>query len=443
MKLLTHKNSSSHVSFPRRRESRSSFTLIELLAPKGPLRGSPRSSFTLIELLVVLALVAILSVVVVMTLNPAELIKQARDSNRLSDLSTINTALNLFSADVTSGFMGTSTVVYVSIPDNASSTCGSLGLPTLPSGYTYNCVTTQNLRNTDGSGWIPVNFQSISSNSPISQIPIDPINTTTTGNYYTYITGGSWQLSVRVESQKYALEASKTNQSDPSLYVGGNFSSSNVFVGGLVGFWDFEEGSGSATSTDKSGLGRDGTWNGTGAHYTASAKAGVSAGIFGGAANSDYISFSSSYVANLPTVSLGGWLNSTSSGIMMSEHGGPANFILQFGRSTAGKFDSYFSTKTTSPSWQANVSGAINDGNWHHIMVVYDGSRERVYTDGNETFSVAGTGSVSANNYSLKIGAGYSSGVPVTFFTGKLDNIRIYSRALSAAEVLAIYDVGK
>ena len=63
------------------------------------------SSFTLIELLVVLALVAILSVVVVMTLNPAELIKQARDSNRLSDLATINTALNLFSADVTSGFM--------------------------------------------------------------------------------------------------------------------------------------------------------------------------------------------------------------------------------------------------------------------------------------------------------------------------------------------------
>ena len=49
----------------------------------------------MIELLVVLALVAILSVVVVMTLNPAELLKQARDSNRFSDISTINTALNL------------------------------------------------------------------------------------------------------------------------------------------------------------------------------------------------------------------------------------------------------------------------------------------------------------------------------------------------------------
>ncbi|TSC59586.1 MAG: hypothetical protein LiPW15_606, partial [Parcubacteria group bacterium LiPW_15] len=37
-----------------------------------------RGSFTLIELLVTLAIVAILSVVVIMTLNPSELLKQAR-----------------------------------------------------------------------------------------------------------------------------------------------------------------------------------------------------------------------------------------------------------------------------------------------------------------------------------------------------------------------------
>ncbi|KKW47096.1 MAG: hypothetical protein UY99_C0042G0007, partial [Parcubacteria group bacterium GW2011_GWA1_59_11] len=43
-----------------------------------------RSSFTLIELLVVIAIVAILSAVVIITLNPAELLKQSRDSNRLS-----------------------------------------------------------------------------------------------------------------------------------------------------------------------------------------------------------------------------------------------------------------------------------------------------------------------------------------------------------------------
>src|SRR5512140_2567136 len=95
---------------------------------------SSRKSFTLIELLIVLALVAILSVVVILTLNPSELIKQARDSTRLSDLSTLNTALGAYNADVNNGFMGTSTVVYVSIPDTTS-TCANLGLPSLPAGY--------------------------------------------------------------------------------------------------------------------------------------------------------------------------------------------------------------------------------------------------------------------------------------------------------------------
>ncbi len=182
-----------------------------------------RSSFTLIELLVVLALVAILSVVVIVTLNPAELLKQARDSNRLSDLATINTALNLFSADVTSGFMGTSTIIYVSIPDS-SPTCANLGLPILAtSSYTYNCVTTQNLRKTDGTGWIPVNFQRISSNSPISQLPIDPQNTTTTNSYYTYIAGGSWKLTaIALESQKYIAQGNTDGGTAPSSFEMGN-----------------------------------------------------------------------------------------------------------------------------------------------------------------------------------------------------------------------------
>ena len=182
-----------------------------------------RDSFTLIELLVVLALVAILSVVIVMTLNPAELIKQARDSNRLSDLATINTALNLFSTDVTSGFVGTSTIIYVSIPSTQQN-CSNLGLPLLAtSSYTYNCVTQANLRNTDGTGWIPVNLQRISSNSPISQLPVDPINTTTTLNYYTYMSGGSWKLSaVSLESQKYITEGNKDGGIASASYEIGN-----------------------------------------------------------------------------------------------------------------------------------------------------------------------------------------------------------------------------
>ena len=405
-----------------------------------------RHSFTLIELLVVLAIVAILSVVVILTLNPSELLKQARDSNRLSDLSTLNTALSAYSADVNGGFMGTSSVVYVSIPDTTS-TCSNLGLPTLPSGWAYNCVTTTSTKLSDGRGWIPVNFSNISFGSPLSSLPVDPTNTTSSGNYYTYVSGGSFQLSSKLESQKYFPEAVKTNDYDPGLYLTGNNTSIAPFVGGLVGFWDFEEGVGSTTSTDRTGTGKNGTWNGTGIHYTASAMVGSFAGIFGGSATSDHLYFGVTYTKGWPRLSYGGWFNTTSTApsiCFMCESAGSANFMLVINRSTVGKFDAYMSTNGTNPSWQSNVTGVVNDGNWHHVIVTYDGAYEKVYLDGAETFSVTGTGvSFNLSTY-FYIGAGASgTHVAGTFFAGKADNLRLYSRALSAAEVLALYNATK
>ncbi len=52
------------------------------------------SAFTLIELLVVIAVIAILSVVVVLSLNPGELLRESRDTTRISDLDTLNRALS-------------------------------------------------------------------------------------------------------------------------------------------------------------------------------------------------------------------------------------------------------------------------------------------------------------------------------------------------------------
>jgi prepilin-type N-terminal cleavage/methylation domain-containing protein len=99
-----------------------------------------RRGFTLIELLVVIAIIAILAVVVVLTLNPAELLRQSRDSNRVSDMATLTSALNLYNTDqggATSYNMGSINTVYVSLPDPAATStagtnCSTMGLPTLP-----------------------------------------------------------------------------------------------------------------------------------------------------------------------------------------------------------------------------------------------------------------------------------------------------------------------
>src|SRR3989338_6243643 len=170
-----------------------------------PSRG--RDSFTLIELLVVTAIVAILSAVVIITLNPAELLKQSRDSKRLSDLNPLNKALALYEVDVVGGSLGSSSTVYVSLPD-ASASCLNLGLPTLPAGYQYGCVTEANLRKTDGTGWIPVNLTEISSNTPLGSLPTDPVNATSSGLYYTYVPGGAFEVNGSMESNKYKMAGS-------------------------------------------------------------------------------------------------------------------------------------------------------------------------------------------------------------------------------------------
>src|SRR6056297_1976317 len=58
-------------------------------------------AFTLIELLVVIAILSVLAVAVTLILNPAELMRQARDSTRLSDLATINKPTRLTAVWVT------------------------------------------------------------------------------------------------------------------------------------------------------------------------------------------------------------------------------------------------------------------------------------------------------------------------------------------------------
>ncbi|HUX35751.1 MAG TPA: SUMF1/EgtB/PvdO family nonheme iron enzyme [Candidatus Paceibacterota bacterium] len=191
-----------------------------------------RNSFTLIELLVVVSIISILAVFVIMTLNPAELLKQGRDSQRISDLDTINHALGLFQVDNIAGSLGTASITYVSIPDpTATSTtlgnqCGGLNLPILPSGWSYHCSASSTYRNTNGTGWLPVNFSSASLGSPLGSLPVDPVNSaaTTTADYYTYSTNNSgWVLkALTLESAKEQPLAAKDGGLSPTTYEAGS-----------------------------------------------------------------------------------------------------------------------------------------------------------------------------------------------------------------------------
>ena len=424
---------------------RHSFTLIELLTvtrlrPSGYGRASRhRGSFTLIELLVVIAIVAILSAVVIITLNPAELLKQSRDSNRLSDLNTLNKALALFEVDVVGGSLGSSSTVYVSLPDT-SATCLNLGLPTLPAGYQYGCVTEANLRKTDGTGWIPVNLTEISSNTPLGSLPTDPVNATSSGLYYTYVPGGSYELTGLMESAKRKTEQARDGGPDPGMYEIGSNLSLSPFVHRLVGWWDFEEGSGSSVP-DRSGWGNAGTWNGAGAHYTTNSKLGRYSANFNGA--DDYVQVPDAASLKPGTqLTVMGWFNSlaiSNSGLMGRTGSGSPNEV----------FFAMIYQPNASLRWYINGTaenyGSPAAGQWQHFAAVYDSAAQtkKVYLNGSLAGQTTQSGALNtAQAYPLRIGAYYYTSAS-SFFGGKMDDMRVYNRALSAEEIAAIYAVNQ
>jgi len=51
--------------------------------------SNSKKSFTLVELMIVIAILAILSAIVIFALNPSELFKKSRDSRRITDIQTL------------------------------------------------------------------------------------------------------------------------------------------------------------------------------------------------------------------------------------------------------------------------------------------------------------------------------------------------------------------
>lgn len=87
---------------------------------------------------------------------------------------------------------------------------------------------------------------------------------------------------------------------------------------------------------------------------------------------------------------------------------------------------------------QITANNAITPGVWHHLVATFDGFNEEIYVDGALVNNVAGNSA--QLNYDTNpaiIGCDDNAGFS-EHFLGALDELRIYNRALSAAEVQAL-----
>jgi hypothetical protein len=72
-------------------------------------------------------------------------------------------------------------------------------------------------------------------------------------------------------------------------------------------------------------------------------------------------------------------------------------------------------------------------GEWSHIAMTYDGATMRFYVNGTLVASRSQTGNVAVGNGALRIGG--NNVFAGEFFRGLIDEVRVYNRALSAAEI--------
>lgn len=421
-----------------------------------------RRAFTLIELLVVIAIIAILAVVVVLTLNPAELLRQSRDSNRVSDMATLTSALGVYSEDQASASsfsLGSSSVVYVSIPDSsatstAGTNCASLGLPTLPSTYSYHCAASSTYRNVNGSGWIPVNFSLISSGSPLGNLPVDPTNNSSSRLYYTYATNGTqYETTAAMESQKYGVGGSNdviSNDGGPlaSVYEKGSKLGMEPLDYGdtsLVGYWPLNEGT-NTIAYDDSGNNATGSWSGTqtgtNGYYSTGQGGGYQwAGAFDG--NTDYVNFGSeARIQNLNGITFSLWIDPSATGttyLLNTWLGSPTGIVFGLTGSPGVQFAM---TPQGGSYTSASTSSYPSLNSWSLITGTYNGTKASLYING----ILVGTGSATsgltpAGSSNLIIGK--KSDSASNYFPGLIDDVRIYNRALSAAQIAAMYSGGK
>jgi len=80
----------------------------------------------------------------------------------------------------------------------------------------------------------------------------------------------------------------------------------------------------------------------------------------------------------------------------------------------------------------------ITGGNWYNIVATYDGSYKRIYVNGVLKNSVAWAVTVATAKGGERIGA-YGGASPAYFYNGLIDEVKVYSRALSATEIQQRY----
>jgi hypothetical protein len=200
---------------------------------------------------------------------------------------------------------------------------------------------------------------------------------------------------------------------------------------GLVAHYTFDEGSGT-TVRDASGKGNNGTFGPEGTPQWV-------AGKFGGAlqldGNDDYVNIDG--LANdIPAnnnFSVSAWIKTTvanATRLVVASNDGTGGHDFELGLAAGGNLFVQANTAHNYPP-------ALNDDQWHMITYVRDGTTAYLYVDGAQVGTETPSGNP-ASETQWSIGQEWDPPSPSDEYQGLVDDVRIYARPLSAAEVAGL-----
>ena len=200
----------------------------------------------------------------------------------------------------------------------------------------------------------------------------------------------------------------------------------------LVGWWTFDEGSGTVAK-DSSGHGNDGTLNGDPRWVSGFLDGALS---FGG--SGDYVDCGSDPSLDLTAWTIAFWLNATENknynGFVIKDLDAAENYeVLGF---ADGSIHLPITFDDGTRTYVNTAGGTIVGGEWAHLAYSYSPTQgRRFYKDGEMIFSDAPGGTPKASTDPLTIG----NERPMTrFVNGIMDDVRIYNRLLTDAEIKQI-----
>ncbi len=195
---------------------------------------------------------------------------------------------------------------------------------------------------------------------------------------------------------------------------------------GLVGWWKFEEGLGTSTA-DSSGSGYTGTLS-NGPLWVSGKKDNYALSFDG---SNDYVDTSFNIDAEPVTINM--W-------VYVIDDIGPGCVVC----TDNGSWDKGIEVATG--TWQVHVGNnlvdtavAVTKNAWTHISLIYTASSMELYLNGSSVWTAGAPGADAGSNITIGHADWPTNGVGTRHFSGYIDDVRVYNRALSSADVFELY----